>query len=152
MRKLIYISGSLLLIAVAGLSAVFYVGRGVPVVACVPVTDSIRPRTRCILNPFRDTEREQLARGVLKRLSMGDIGVLEPFLSDRNLEDRASVLDRESVYRIRDWRVGNWFEEANTSSLQYWVNRDQYDHEEEVTFSFERRGTQWRLVGYTAIY
>ena len=154
MRRALYFAGLVLVVGLMASVTVLCLTRATrPVIMCFSPDDNVRPRTRCILNPFRDRSREEKAEAVLLRLREGDISVLTPVFANLNPDSRNHLVQNETKYRVRSWRIGRWSDEDSNFSLMYWVKRENYeDWEEEVTFHFELMSDGWHLIGYSAIY
>ena len=153
MIRVFYLVVLLLLVGLGGTLTTLYLARNSrPVIGCFDVDGGIRPRTRCILNPFRDRKLEEKAEAALLRLRDGDASVLVPLLGDQSADNRNHVLENEAKWRIESWRIGEWAVQDAEPSLMYWVTREKYKGEEEVRFHLKRVGADWEMVGYSAIY
>lgn len=153
MRRVINFTGALLAIVFAGTLGTLYLTReSRPVITCLARDSNIRPRTRCLMNPFRDRTMEDEAEVVLRSLQAGDTGTLVPFIADANEDHRNRYLGNETKYRIKSWQLGGWSVEGSESYLTYWVTRENYEWEEEVTFHMKRAGEDWKVIEYSAIY
>ncbi|MBO0725126.1 MAG: hypothetical protein J2P52_05975 [Blastocatellia bacterium] len=115
--------------------------------------DMIRPRTYCLLNPFRDRSPEIIAEKYLKDLRAGDIESIRPFLSE---EESPRILDNEKRWPIQSWRLGDRIDRPEETELIFWVRRERgYSkdiYEEEVRLWIKRSGGRWSLNTYSAIY
>ena len=146
------------LISFALLSAVslcvLYVQRNSrPTIFCASLDGSIRPRNRCIMNPFRDKEVEKIAEGILEKLRSGQTDSLIPYLTDLNEDNKNHILEREKEYQVEDWRIGRRTETTDELSLMYWTSRKNYNgQEEETRFIFVRDNNEWKLKYFGAIY
>lgn len=154
MRRFVYFGLLAFALLSAGILGYLYIFRDSrPVIGCFALDDGIRPRTGCLLNPFRDTSAERKAEAVLQRLREGNIEALLPFLEDLSEDGRNHILDNESSYRIASWRIGSRYELGDNFSIRYWVTRENYAGiEEEVWFQLVRDSGDWKLVDYSAIY
>ena len=133
-------------------AGVLFQRRADATVACIPLDGGIRPRSYCVMNPFRDRSAELNAESVLGELKSGNTSALLPYLPDLDDGQRERHLSNESVYRIVSWRIGG-IEVSDQLSIKYWVSRSNYPGgEEEATFYFSRSGDQWKLDSYNAIY
>ena len=153
MRRVSYFAGLLVVIGlVASLSTLYITRDSRPVITCFAMDHGIRPKSRCILNPFRDRNRENKAEEILLQLRAGDPSVLGPLFANLNPDNRNHLLENETKLRVRTWRIGEWSGEGAEPSLMYWVTRENYEWEEEVRFYFKRKNGDWEVTGYTAIY
>ncbi len=130
----------------------FVVRETRPVIACYDPDNNIRSRTRCILNPFRYYIAEEKAEEVLLKLKYGQTQILIPFFEHLEQDNMDHILENESKYRVKSWRIGEWTQNGDELNLMYWVKRENYDWEEEVRFYFSRNTSDWNLVSYSAIY
>ena len=153
MKRIAIIVCILGLLVVGVLALVLFQKRSSPTLVCVPIDDGIRPRTYCVLNPFRDRVPEAIAEQLLEELKKGNTDTLAPYLTDRNDDHRERYLTNETKYRITGWRIGDSEMKGDELSIQYWVSRTDYPvSEEEVRFFFLRTAGEWNLRSYTAIY
>lgn len=115
-----------------------------------PDPGMVRPRTYCVMNPFRDRAPERIADRFLSSLGKGDLSVLaivdEP---DRRLH----FAQRETEYPIQRWRVGTREAKPDGTELMYWVERGGgYGGEEEVHFAIVGKGDEAKMIAFSAVY
>lgn len=151
MRRFLLIFIGASLIGTSATVAWLYINSGRPIV-CFKLDESIRPRTRCILNPFRESDIEREPEAILNQLRNGETGVLYPLLSNRNEDSRNHIIEAEKKYQVKSWRIGDWQNDGNEASVLYWVTRDNYEWEEEVRFFLKNDTRGWKVNVYTAIY
>jgi hypothetical protein len=123
-----------------------------PVLFCVNPDGNIRPRTYCLLNPFRDKQAEKVAEEILTKLRNGETETLLPYLSQLNEDNKNQILEDERKFQIKSWRIGRLEETGDEFSLKYWTLRQNYEWEEEVNFYFVRENGEWKLESFDAIY
>lgn len=104
------------------------------------------------MNPFRDRSIEQKAEEILIQLRNGKTEVLVPFFKDLEKDNLNHLLENETKYRIKSWRIGGWSGEGDQFSIKYWVIRNDYESEEEVNFFLVRNADGWKVTEYSAIY
>ncbi len=136
-------------VSVSSVVALYVAADSQPLIGCVPVDDGIRPRTRCLGNPFRSRQQENAAEAVMESLKKGETDVLLPLLASTEHE---RVISSENKYRVTSWRVGEWSQSNTESSIMYWTTRENYDWVEEVRLHFVRVEQDWQLRSYSAIY
>jgi hypothetical protein len=122
-----------------------------PVLLKFAFEDTLRPRTHCVMNPFRERGPERVCESYLAQLHSGRVEGIRPFV----LKNRADhIISRESQYRIASWRIGDRQDSSTASSLMYWVRRagGYGPDEEEVMFFLKRDRNGWALSDFTAIY
>jgi hypothetical protein len=113
-----------------------------------PDIGAVRPRSYCVLNPFRERGPEHAGEAVLDLLRQGKRDVLVA-LVDAGARDR--ILMREEQYRIESWRLCWRTDDSEGTALGYWVRRAGYNGEEEVFLNVVKaRG--WTVSSYSAIY
>lgn len=136
-------------VALFSLAAILlFLTRSNFIVLRIPLDDTIRPRTFCVMNPFRNQAAEQLAEIYLHKLREGDVEVIAPFVGANNY-----ILDNERKWPIRKWRVRDLKHQNGKYEIMYWVNRGNgYDAEEEAYFGMEQTANGLKLVTYSAIY
>jgi hypothetical protein len=114
----------------------------------------LRPRTYCLLNPFRDKSPEIIAEKYLKSLRDGDVESILPFIHGQ--EDVPRIIDSEKKWPIRSWRIGERRERPGETELMFWVTRgrgySKDGYEEEVRLWIRQSGSGWSLNSYNAIY
>lgn len=123
-----------------------------PILLCVDPDVNLRPRTYCLLNPFRDKPAENVAEEILKRLRNGETETLLPYLSHLNEDNKNRILESEKNFQIKSWRIGRLEETEDEFSLKYWTLRQNYEWEEEVNFHFVRENGEWKLKSFSVIY
>jgi hypothetical protein len=115
--------------------------------------DMVRPRTYCLLNPFRDRAPEIIAEKYLKDLRAGDVESIRPFLSE---EETPKILDNEKRWPIQSWYIGDRIDRPEETELIFWVRRERGypkdTYEEEVRLWIKQSGGRWSLNSYSAIY
>jgi hypothetical protein len=114
----------------------------------------VRPRTYCLMNPFRDKSPEIVAETYLKGMRAGNFESIRPLFHSPEEADR--ILDNEKKWPIRSWRIGERRDRPGATELMYWVTRgggySKDDIEEEVRFWIKHSGASWSLNSYSAIY
>ena len=121
-------------------------------IICIKPDNNIRPRTYCLMNPFRDKQAEKIAEGILKNLRNGETDSLLPYLSHLNEDNKNHILEREKEFQITNWRIGRRIDTEDEISLMYWTSRKNYEWEEEINFDFVRENGEWKLKSFSAIY
>lgn len=139
-------------VLIAGLlfsiTLLLYLTRTNPVILTLPLDDTIRPRTYCLLNPFRDKSAERIAESYLHELREGNVAAIAPFVDTRDY-----VLDNERKWPIRKWQVGSFNYQNGKYEIRYWVSRGNgYLGKEEVSFWIEQTSDGLKLKTYSAIY
>jgi len=134
--------------------ALLYSTRSRPVIfSFSPDPAMVRPRTYCLLNPFRDKSPEIIAEKHLKSLRDGDVESIRPFLS---AGEDIHIMDNEKKWPIRSWRIGERVDMPGETELMFWVTRGggySKDYgEEEVRLWIKQSGSGWSLNTYSAIY
>ena len=153
MKKIIFSALVFLAAFTTACGYVLYLRRvSHPVVFCFNSDKTIRPRSYCMMNPFRDKQAENISEDILKKLQNGETGVLLPYLSGRSDNSQNHILEREKEFQIKSWRVGRRDETAAELTILYWVSRENYDWVEEVNFHFVRENGEWKLRAFSAIY
>jgi hypothetical protein len=116
-----------------------------------PDIGAVRPRSLCILNPFRDRTPEHSAEACLASMAKGNLDCLRPLLQTDQTDH---YISRESKYPIQSWRVGNRWNNPGSVGLMYWVHRGggYGPVEEEVHFTLEMRQGRPKLTSFDAIY
>ncbi len=145
------------LIVLAGISlAGFFVLIGErnsrPKVFCVAFGKTTRSLKRCVMNPFRDKEPENIAENILKELRNGKTTSITPYLFERNENNKNHILEKEKVFQAEGWRIGERIDTADTSNLMYWIAHENYPGEIEVHFDFILDSNQWKLIQFGAVY
>jgi hypothetical protein len=122
-----------------------------PVLVKLGLEDTMRPRTHCIMNPFRERGPERVCESYLSELRSGRVKSIRPFVREDQIDH---IVSRESQYRIVSWRIGDRKDSPTASSLMYWVRRGggYAPVEEEVMFFLKRDRNGWALSDFTAIY
>src|SRR5215510_9701030 len=119
-----------------------------------PDPDMVRPRTYCLMNPFRDKSPEIVAETYLKGMRAGNFESIRPLF--HSLEEADRILDNEKKWPIRSWRIGERRDRPGATELMYWVTRgggySKDDIEEEVRFWIKHPGSGWSVNSYSAIY
>ena len=128
--------------------------RTVPVLLTITLDPTeLRPRSRCIMNPFRDRSPERVAERYLSELRAGRTAVLTDLLTSSN---REHIINAERKWPVESWRVGGRRDTRAGSELMYWVTRgngySSRGDEEEVSFQVIGFGRQAQVVGFNAIY
>src|SRR5262245_26601423 len=122
-RIFIYISIFVLTLT-TGSVLFFYLQRDSrQTIICTSLDDSIRPRDRCLMNPFRDKRPEALAEKTLEELKNGNTEVLNPFDANAPEGDKKHHQEREKEFRIKYWHIGDREDTKETVSITYWVAR-----------------------------
>jgi hypothetical protein len=145
-------SAGLLLLALAcGCTLLLYLMRGQSVLLTVSTGRMIRPRSYCLLNPFRDREPEQVAESYLLKLRAGATHEIASLVGEEKY-----ILEEEAKWPIQSWRVGERKDTTEKTELMYWVKRgngySKDGMEEEVRFFMERSEGKWVVRHYGAIY
>ena len=135
-------------------AAILYSTRSRPVIfSFSPDPAMVRPRTYCLLNPFRDKSPEIIAEKDLKSLRDGDAESIRPFLS---AGEDIHIMDNEKKWPIQSWRIGERVDMPGETELMFWVTRGggySKDYvEEEVRLRIKQSGSGWSLNSYSAIY
>jgi hypothetical protein len=152
--KRFFVITTLLVIAVSlsCIVALYAAADSRPLIGCLPVDDGIRPRTRCLGNPFRSGQQEAAAEAVMETLRKGETDVLLPLLESTEPERKERIISNENKFRLTSWRIGDWSHSGTESTIKYWTTRENYDSVEEVRFHFERVDQGWQLRSYSAVY
>ncbi len=151
MKRITIIASVLGLLVFICLAVIVFQKDSRPTIVCIPLDDGIRPKTYCVLNPFRSRDEEAIAERVLEELKNGNIDAVLPYCRDNT--DKERYLENEVNYRIISWRVAEINISGDELRIQYWVLRSNYPWgEEEVRFFFNRTSKGWALQTYTAIY
>ncbi len=152
MRKRLRLLAGAALFAAAPAVAGLYAARS-PHVALKITLDptAVRPRSHCLLNPFRDRTPERLAEGYLRKMRRDGPAVVRSFVPSSAVD---AYMEREAQHPIQSWRVGDREDSDGAARLVYWVRRGGgYPvDEEEVTFWLRGSGGSWVVWRYTAIY
>ncbi len=135
--------------AIAALAVIFYYRTEQPVLFRLnPDFGAVRPRSYCVLNPFREQGPEHATEAILDLLRQGTREVLTALL---DAERHDHILLREAQYRVQSWRLCWRSDDSKGTTLGYWVKRAGYDDEEEVFFDLAK-SPRWAVVSYSAIY
>jgi hypothetical protein len=117
-----------------------------------PDRTRVRPRTYCVMNPFRDRGTERAAAEFLTQLASGNVRVLP--LSEASSRDY--FVERETEFPIRRWRIGRRENLGNRVELMYWVKRgngySRDGYEEEVHITVDRSRQPPKVIGFSAVY
>lgn len=117
----------------------------------IPSDETIRPRSYCLLNPFREKHPETIAASYLNRLSVGQVESVSCCIGENKY-----VLEKEKQWPIQSWRVGNRTDVGARSDIVYWVKRgngySKDGYEEEVHFTIVNVGKRWELRSFSAVY
>ena len=151
-RKLKTLLFAIAFCLLASLATLFGIRESKPVLILInPDIDAVRPRSLCILNPFRDRLPEHTAEACLASMANGNLDCLRPLLHP----DQAELFtSRESKWPIQSWRVGNRWDNPDSVGLMYWVRRGggYGPVEEEVYFTLEMRLGNAKLTSFVAMY
>jgi hypothetical protein len=133
------------------ISAWLYLTRSNPVLLTISADDTIRPRSYCLLNPFRNKEPERIAENYLSKLRAGVITEVAPFIGSNQY-----ILEEEKKWPIQSWRIGDRQDTDKKTEILYWVQRgngySKDGMEEEVRFFMKESNRNWRVTHYSAIY
>lgn len=143
------LKAAILIVGLLSATTLFlYLTRTNIVILTLPLDDTIRPRTYCLLNPFRDRSAERIAESYLHELREGNVAAIAPFIDTSKY-----ILDNERKWPIRKWRVGGFNRQNGRYEILYWVSRGNYHWaEEEVRFWIEQTSDGLKLQTYSAIY
>ena len=143
------VKAGVLLLALA--IAMWTIRHNRPVLAKLGLQDTLRPRSHCVMNPFRERGPERVCESYLAALRNGRVETIRPFAPGDRVDH---IISRERQYRIVSWRIGDRMDSPNASSLMYWVRRSggYGPYEEEVMFFLKRDRDGWTLSDFTAIY
>src|SRR5664279_952286 len=85
-------------IIAVGLTALLFLLRSHPVLLRIPLQDATRPRSYCLMNPFRNRAPETVAEAYLTKLREGRLEVIS---SDIGGSDSNHVLENEKKWPIQ---------------------------------------------------
>src|SRR5262245_51130362 len=153
-KALVCLSLSIAILAVFSVAFLYSTRSRAVIYSFSPDPDAVRPRTYCLMNPFRDKSPEIIAEKYLRGLRAGDVESFRPFFHAREEADR--ILDNEKKWPIRSWRIGARHDRPGETELMYWVTRgggySKDGIEEEVRFWIKHSGSGWSVNSYSAIY
>jgi hypothetical protein len=136
----------------AGPAILFALRESKPVLILInPDIDAVRPRSICILNPFRDRSPEHSAEACLESMANRNLDCIRPLLHPDQAEHFTS---RETKWPVQSWRVGRRWNNPGSVGLMYWVRRGggYGPVEEEVYFNLEMRLGNAKLTSFDAMY
>ena len=148
---------TLILIGVVVLvSLLLFLLRGKLVSVAIPLSGCLRPKTYCLLNPFRDRSPEKLAEQNLDQMKNGSPETVLSVMKFDSDQERITISKIEKEQPPRKWLIQNRADHSQTSTVVYAVSRNADDLQDcgnaDVTFRFEKRSDGWRLISYSAIY
>jgi hypothetical protein len=154
-KALIRVSLSVVILSAVSVTLLYSI-RSRPVIFCFPTDPTIiRPRTYCLMNPFRDKSPEIIAENYLEALRKGDVESIRPFINGPE-EDVSAILGIEKKWPILSWRIGDRRDRPGEAKLMFWVRRgggySKDGIEENVSLWFKQSGNGWNLNAYSAIY
>jgi hypothetical protein len=144
---------ALLALGVAAVAALAVVrvtaGRRPVLFSFTPDPEMVRPRTYCVMNPFRDRTAEKAAERFLRELRAGR----ETLRVVADAERREQLAESERKWPLQTWRIGAWEEHGGRAEILYWVRRGNGHHgEEEVWLAVDRTRIPPRVVDFGAVY
>jgi len=152
MRKRLRLVAGVAVAAAATAVAGLYASRSTHVALKITLDPTaVRPRSRCLLNPFRDRAPERLAEGYLQRMRRDGPDVVRSLVPAADVD---AYMEDEARYPIQSWRVGDREDSDRAVRLVYWVRRGggYPADEEEVAFWLRGSSGSWQVWRYTAIY
>ncbi len=147
MKRYLIKATILTVVLLSAISLFLYLTRTNSVILTLPLDDTIRPKTYCLLNPFRDKSVERIAERYLHELREGNVAAIAPFIDTRNY-----ILDNERKWPIHKWQVGGFNYQNGRYEILYWVSRGNgYWGKEEVRFWIEQssEGLKLKTLGLT---
>jgi len=151
MKRYLRKTSQILALLIVGLTVTLFLLRSHPVLLRIPTDDTIRPRSYCLLNPFRDKRPEDVAEAYLNKLREGQVEVISLYIGENKY-----IPEREKEWPIQSWRVGDREDATERAELMYWVRRGNgYSidgYEEEVRFTVVRSGGRWEVKSFGAVY
>lgn len=99
-----------------------------------------------------------MAENILQELRNGNSEIILPLLSKYNEDEKKHFAENEIKYKIKNWRIGDREDSADTIYITYWISRENYFTEdngdilEDVTFFLSRESNEFKLTNFSAIY
>lgn len=151
MKGFLRISSWIVLGLIFGTVAALFFARSHPVVLRVPSDGTIRPRSYCLLNPFREKGPETVAIRYLNSLRSGEVQSISCCIGENKY-----VLEKEKQWPVQSWRVGDRTDSGGKSDIMFWVKRgngySKGGYEEEVHFTVVKSDNRWELRSFSAVY